>query len=394
MTMIPPWKLIKTFVAIKSIQLAIVYFTPSQFDTSSELIIENHTTPYGDVLTTILNKFIVWDAVYFTDLFVNQIKYEHQYVFCPSWLKFIKWIPIGNADYYSKLLLSLIVSNILHFISVVLVYYLSLQFFKQNKTLALRSALLMVVAPAGIFLTANYSENLSNVLSFASILSYDKSINPHDPGKNNTKSIVSKPLYVLSGIFTAVNFTVRANSLLLGIPYLLDLFEFGLVEDAIWCLIAGGSVFLSLVWTSFTAYREFCPARGEWCNNTLPILFSYAQKKYWGNGFLQYWSPNNIPNFLIAIPVIIIHILSIHHFWIQLPILKNVLPWLVVNVAVILGGIFFWNVQILVRISSFLPLSYWYVAQLQEPSQKIFIYYMLIWGFVQAVLFAAFLPPA
>ncbi|ABN67789.1 predicted protein [Scheffersomyces stipitis CBS 6054] len=394
MPTIPLGKLLATFILLKSLQLTLLYFTPAQFDTSSEIIVSQTKSPYGYVLTHLLNRFIVWDSVYFNYMFVNGPKYEHQYVFCPNWLKFIRNFPIGGNGYYEKLFVSLVISNALHFFSVILLYVLTLRFFKNDSKMALHSSLLMIIAPAGIFLTASYSENANNVLSLAQILAYDIAVNPQDPTRNNTKSIVSKPLYLLSGFLVAVNYTIRANSLLLGIPYLMDLFEIGVSQEAAWPILSGGSLFLSFLWSNFEAYRTFCPQRGEWCNNTLPILFSYAQNKYWGVGFLQYWSPNNIPNFLIALPVVAIHGLSIAYFWSRLPTLKKVLPWLVVNSVVIVGGLFFWNVQILVRITSFLPLSYWYVASLTGHQHKSLVYYMLIWNLLQTMLFSAFLPPA
>ena len=45
-----------------------------------------------------------------------------------------------------------------------------------------------------------------------------------------------------------------------------------------------------------------------------------------------------------------------------LPKYRKLLPIIIINGLTLIGGIFFWNIQILNRITSFSPLIYWTLA--------------------------------
>ncbi|KAK6198881.1 GPI mannosyltransferase 2 [Scheffersomyces amazonensis] len=413
---IPIGRLSKTFLLIKLIQLIIIYFTPIQFDTSSQIIISKLSSPsiyIPNIFKVIIDKVLVWDSVYFNDLFVNEYKYEHQYVFCPSWLSFIRNLP-GPSLYYDKFIISLIFSNIFHYLSIIVLYYLTIEVFNgrrphsEKDQLSQLSSIYLIISTAGVFLTINYSENLCNFLSYLALLTYYKGVNYNDVTKStqrSKKSIRNYTFYFLSGIIIAINFTVRANTLLMGVIYLIDVYDFYIVSNDLnstcWSIITGLPLFFTFVITNIRNYLQFCPQRGEWCNSRLPILFSFVQQEYWNNGFLTYWTINNIPNFLLIIPTLLIQIQSIHYFYIELPRIKKVFPVLILTILVNIGAVFFWNAQILTRVVTFLPLSFWYcsIHYIEEKTttklvSRTIAYYNLGWIFLQTSLLAAFLPPA
>lgn len=395
------WSLLRSFLILKLIQLTIIYFTPSRFDTSSQLIIDelasssSTASPYNDIITTILNKLITWDSVYFNDLFVNDIAYEHQFVFCPGWIKLISLLP--STNYYQLQLWSILISNGDHFASVLVLYYLSKTIY--DSRISYISSLMMVVSPAGVFLTTNYSENLSNLTTLLTIYLYYKAIDFNNVTTRSNKSIKSIWLYLLSGIVCAFSFTVRANSLLLGILYLVDLYDFSIIDQnlrsSVLSIITGSILGTTFLGQNKYHYLTFCPQRQGWCLNKFPSLFLYAQSHYWDNGFLSYWSLNNIPNFILVAPVLLWNCYSVRTMWKVLPQYRKLLPLVVLNALIIIGGVFFWNVQILNRITSFSPLIYWTLAlNYKKPWFKYILGYMLTWNLMQTALFAAFLPPA
>ncbi|RCK60813.1 GPI mannosyltransferase 2 [Candida viswanathii] len=402
-------KLLRLFITFKLIQLVLIYFTPAQFDTSSQIIIDNlpkSTSPYNAIITTILNRLIVWDSVYFNDLFVNPIRYEHQFVFCPGWIKLVQAVAGDTNNYYVLQFTSVVMSNMFHFISVILLYYLTNEI-NGGGIISYYSSLFFIISPAGVFLTTNYSENFSNFLTLLALLAYFKAVNFNDVNQVSNKSIRNKALYVASGVVCAVAFTVRANSLFLGILYLLDLYHFWQNSkkpircDAIllmgYAVLTGSLLFCTFVGTNVYHYLKFCPGRGEWCNYAIPSLFQYAQDHYWNVGFLKYWTANNIPNFLLVLPVLLFNIYAIVYMVGQLPKYRKLMPIIIINAMTVFGGVFFWNVQILNRITSFSPLLYWTLADHHLGGKywiKYAVYYSLLWSCIQAVLFAGFLPPA
>ena len=51
--------------------------------------------------------------------------------------------------------------------------------------------------------------------------------------------------------------------------------------------------------TRGTAYRP-------WCDKLIPLPYSYIQDSYWNVGFLRYFELKQIPNFLLATPMILL----------------------------------------------------------------------------------------
>lgn len=383
--------MLKTFITTKLIQLVIFNYAPSQFDNSSSLI--DNPSSLSVSLTQFLHRFIVWDNVYFFNLFHNNPEFEHEFVFSPGWVSFIRFIKLkfGTEGYYNGILVSLLVSNLLQLATSYILYYFTIKvfknfgFFPNYKRISYLTGVYYLLSSGGIFLTAGYSENLASFLSISGLylrelgLSYTL----------NTYQIRKWHWYLISGVFIGLSFSVRANCLLLGIVYLYDLYHFQVSPEGFLSIIGGMPLFLNLLISNYNLYKIFCPGR-EWCDSSIPSLFSYCQSAYWNNGFLSYWTPNNIPNFLLAFPLIAVNFLASIEFVTRYPV-KLMIPYLILNMLTLAGGVFFWNVQILNRILNFNPIVFWYLG---ATNNQWVAKGLLLWTYFQSGLFGSFLPPA
>lgn len=428
------------FLFIKGLQCLLVVLTSAQFDTSSQIILKSkeilqdkaqlirYNSKFQLVIEKFLDKLVIWDNVYFTKLFKYGITYEHEYVFCPLWWRFISNIPLKNNNFYSRLILGVLLSNLSNYFSVLVLYVLTTSVFKKFNIIkdiqrfALITCLLFIMNPAGVFLITSYLESLATLLTFISLYLREISMKNNDTENSiefKRYAILGKFIlhfiYILSSIFLSIGIQVRLNVIFVGYLYLYD-FISSLRKlrkcDAIVSLASGMILFSSLVLANYIPFENMCPDRTIWCNKLVPSFFKFAQANYWNVGFLQYYTSNNIPNFIIAAPMILliwksVRTLESRYYFMSL------ISYYHYTIIFLLVAMFNFHVQILVRISGFLALPYWYLAlklvefnnknkligkvfnsNKLEFFDKSIITWMFLYPLIQSVLFAAFLPPA
>lgn len=122
-----------------------------------------------------------------------------------------------------------------------------------------------------------------------------------------------------------------------------------------------------------------------WCSNDWPLSYSYVQSHYWNVGFMNYYQLKQLPNFLLALPVIYLVVSNsyvyIHDnldFCVRLGLfqvnkkqMKNMknydrlaFVFVVHGILLTLFSIFFVHVQVTTRlVASASPLLYWFAAE-------------------------------
>ncbi|KAI0082022.1 mannosyltransferase [Panus rudis PR-1116 ss-1] len=177
------------------------------------------------------------------------------------------------------------------------------------------------------------------------------------------------------------------------------------------------------VYHQYSAFLKFCRNHAvempPWCLSVPPSIYTHVQAKYWDNGFLRYWTPAQIPNFLISIPVLVSLLwFSVYHIRMVLiprlvslthtsrpPLPAKFEPLLSPNItphaihAFIFTNVLLFasNTQIILRLAASMPFTYWSAAYLliQKPSWgKWWVTWSVVWGAISIILWATFLPPA
>jgi phosphatidylinositol glycan class V len=243
-----------------------------------------------------------------------------------------------------------------------------------------------------MFLVSQYGESTAAFLVFGALFLRER--------MRNSRSVVSAIAKLIAAIVIALSCRVRSNAILFGVIYLFDLF-YALKRRRILAsfiaILYGLLLAASFAQVQYVAWTLYCPAREEWCLNTVPSIYSFVQSRYWNNGFLKYWSPNNIPNFLFAAPTLGLIIASSIRFKGE----TRLWPFIAIQLIILFSSLLFWHVQIVTRVATCLPTIYWFVAVLIESTTSGdvlwangILKYFSIWLLVQGTLFAAFLPPA
>jgi len=167
----------------------------------------------------------------------------------------------------------------------------------------------------------------------------------------------------------------------------------------------------------FTSVRDFCTSTRmrPWCMDgawTHWTSYAFVQDRYWNVGFLRYWEPAQIPNFLISAPVyalnffyasrIIVSGIKSYFDKSTFPFARPFLPFALHGLGYSLILFFSAHVQIMLRQTSGLPVTYWGAAALLSGQfgergrvwGKMWVGWSVMWGVVSCVLWATFLPPA
>lgn len=191
-------------------------------------------------------------------------------------------------------------TNTCHYLSTLVLYQLGRQVWADARW-ALCAALLHILSPGGLFLSAPYAESPFSLLSFVGWLLLVTSC------RCGTTRIIASGLSrdiltLLAGAVFGLATVFRTNGLLNGTPFAFEFLStlYHLVEDLDYAktpsylrklvvlglsglLVAAGSAV-----PQFIAYRMYCSspaaasdARPSWCLNIVPSIFNHVQQQYW-----------------------------------------------------------------------------------------------------------------
>lgn len=305
----------------------------------------------------LLSGFRRWDGVYFMHIAEHGYTYQNTLAFFPLFPMAVRTLantllyPLqGVLSYHSVLLLSSTILNTVVFVqSAKVLHKLALCLLK-DQTLAFQAVQLYCVNPASIFFSAAYSETLYALCTFSGMLKLEED-----------HLVSSAVCFALSGATRSnglVNFgfivyrkardvaqkcskakdvaqkwcqTTSAPTPLLQVSLLLKL-SIIILKATATTLPLLGIVCLPFALYQYYAYQVFCdstasaqdlPAHiinygrqqnytmpymdaGSWCRDKIPFSYSYIQKHHWDVGFLEYYQYKQLPNFLLAAPMVLI----------------------------------------------------------------------------------------
>lgn len=375
-----------------------------------------------------------WDAQYYIHIAKYGYTYENTLAFFPLFPNSIKYLALmfnigfPFLNFTNSVVIVGIVLNFICFVKASLILYdLSEKVFKNTK-IAYRTAILFCVNPASVFFTALYSESMFVYLTFysmresinnnpliflplalSSLVRSNGLVNFGFPGftwlknflVNSVPNYVSENRYYHASVYSLI-FNLRHIfiSLLQGIfqislcffPY----YVYQIYIHSIFCNVEFNANAIPLQVQKFANENNLLlPGKGElpWCNYSIPTAYSYVQKKYWNVGFLKYYQLKQIPNFILAFPVLYLFIKCIVEFFKQhkskfltLEFLTGVdkikrsndekypldmFAFAVHGLFLTLVCILFVHIQVSTRLlCSASPLLYWYCALITLEEEK------------------------
>ncbi|KAK8068669.1 GPI mannosyltransferase 2 [Apiospora phragmitis] len=426
--------LVRAFVIWKSILLLVVVGSSlggPPYDTSTTLL-SQRALDFNESALDLGTKLTRWDAIYFVQNARRGYLFEQEWAF-GSGMPFLISTVIQSFAYLGieptsqwESLVGICIAHASHLLSVLVLYRLGLRIWKDPKT-SLVAALLHIVSPAGIFLSAPYQESPFALLSFLGYLLLAHGCLGHSRSIRKDAAIVS------SGIVFGLATLFRSNGLLSGVSFaVFALAELHRLATTSMCMVnvrrlaalgvGGISVAMGSLVPQTLAYQKFCTESSgaatirPWCQKILPSIYTFVQEKYWNVGLFRYWTPGNIPLFLLSVPVLFLIMKSgletllprrrmiapeARSAALQLPLDTTLFVGAMALSQVILTmlAITTYHIQIITRIASAYPLWYWWLAgQLQQDTTAKFgggvVVFMVMYASIQGALFASFLPPA
>nr|XP_028594568.1 GPI mannosyltransferase 2 isoform X1 [Podarcis muralis]XP_028594569.1 GPI mannosyltransferase 2 isoform X1 [Podarcis muralis] len=296
------------------------------------------------ILEWLLGGLSRWDAEHFLFIAEHGYVYEHNCAFFPLFplslrvaAETVLWPFQGFLSLRSRLLLSAALLNGLFSAWAAWTLYKLSCVVLQCRRKAFLSAILFCLTPANVFMAAAYSESMFVLLVFSALWWLEK-------GQHWASSLLfSLAAGVRSNGLINAGFLLYSQTKLFasqlqartgtGVkpPQILGQF-LNLVASLV---VMSASVFLPFVLFQFWAYLRFCNTTFSpeyavpdpllqlaahkgyrvaasngvappWCSWNFPVLYTYIQDTYWHVGFLRYFEPRQIPNFLLAAPAIVL----------------------------------------------------------------------------------------
>lgn len=185
----------------------------------------------------------------------------------------------------------IIIAHVSHLFSVLALFALTLSIIplqnQQRCETAFLAALLHVLSPAGMFLSAPYAETLFAFLNITGMWLYSYSYSRQARGPLESIAILG------SGLCWGLASTIRGNGILSGIvlayralTLVKALPSLAGVQKMVITVLAGIFVAMGNIIPQWIAYQQYCiegaadPAQ-VWCLRLPPSILTYVQAHYW-----------------------------------------------------------------------------------------------------------------
>ncbi|XP_062395236.1 palmitoyltransferase ZDHHC18-A [Sardina pilchardus] len=389
--------------------------------------------PIAEVLFGGLGR---WDAQHFLFIAERGYVFEHNFAFFPLLPVLLRCVaagvlwPLGAwLTLHGRLLLAVaLVNSALFVLSAAALYGLGCLVL-QDRRLSLLSTLLYCLTPANVFLMAAYAESLFAALTFGGLWLLERgstikgclvlglATGARSNGLVNAGFLLYLPLQralcqlqklsreavvqarSLRYAWIAVRYTVTAAAGVFVISLPFCVFQY--YGYKMFCEQPSSTqepispILLTLAQDKGYRVPDAASPLPPWCSKPLPLLYSYIQDAYWDVGFLRYFQFKQIPNFLLALPIVTLGSLAAYVYvrsdreyclWLGLfnrhakekeekpPcgfFSRKVYVYVVQAMVLLVSGFFCMHVQVLTRfLGSSSPVTYWISAHLlvsQEP---------------------------
>lgn len=312
---------------------------------------ENVGSLWDRIIYFLFNGLTRWDGEYFLHIAKYGYTYENTVAFYPLYPAMIRIVAITLTKIFpalnsqSTMIVAATLINFACFVkSALILYDLTGHVFRDTVT-AYKAAILYCINPASIFFSAVYSESMFAYLTFYTMLGsikYTSTIYFPLALSTLTRSngIVNMgfPIYFgLKNLCDSASKEVEKHKRKRNVLYIFKLITLKNYFTILSTIIISLSPFLLL---QIYNYIKFCTSTPDksllpvhvlqyatennlvlpgttgsiWCNATIPLSYSYVQKTYWNVGFLRYYQFKQIPNFILACPILYIMLRCITEF--------------------------------------------------------------------------------
>ncbi|XP_029161454.1 GPI mannosyltransferase 2 [Nylanderia fulva] len=382
---------------------------------------EKERSLWDQIINFLFNGLTRWDGEYFLHIAKYGYTYENTIAFYPLYPAMIrivaiilmKILPILNSQ--SIMIIAAMFINFACFVKSALILYDLTQCVFKDTIIAYKAAILYCINPGSIFFSAVYSESMFAYLTFYTMLGSMKYtstiyfplalstltrsngiINMGFPiyfGLKNLCDSASKEiekhkrniLYIFKLITLKNYFTILSTIIISLSPFfLLQIYNY-----IKFCTSSFDKSLLPIHILQYATENNLIlpgTTASIWCNATIPLAYSYVQKTYWNVGFLEYYQFKQIPNFILACPILYIMLRCIKEFICEykdklymlglfdskrkngntIKVKKyplNMFVFVVHGLFLTVVCLFFVHIQVSTRLlTSASPLIYWYCA--------------------------------
>ncbi|KAF8504005.1 GPI mannosyltransferase 2 [Gautieria morchelliformis] len=408
--------LLCVLLRVLTVTIALLASYLPAFDSSADILLadESPSFPKRWVSTSLR-----WDAFHFIHIAQEGYQFDYEWAFLPGIpvvLRASGWIMnlftgyVGRTRISSMLLGHFLISSVMSCETVRTLYLLTMEHTKSPAFSLLSGYLcLLSSSPATVHL-APYTEPWFSLLSYKGML------------------YCAQRRWIFASLSFSLACAFRSNGILLGGFLVWGMMVEPFIQyrrvnfrSVIVCMHLSVLLSLPFVIHQIYGYLTFCAPsttttsiKPVWCSRRFPLIYTYVQSTYWNVGFLRYWTIQQLPNFLIASPVLfLLSFSSITHVsrvipHVVSPRLKSepttspivtfaVLPHAIHAFIFTCMLLFASHTQIILRLASSMPFTYWSAARLffEHPKcAKAWVAWSVVWGAMNIVLWTVFLPPA